>query len=198
MEIFLKEYLTVLKLERNLSVNTLKSYRNDIKSFILFLEEKKINDPSVVDSKILTEFFKLLKDAGLTSTSAARYHSSIKGFFSYLHQNAYIKTNPVEKLNPPKLSRRLPVVLNINEVDKILDSPDISAKFGLRDKAILEILYACGLRVSELINLKISDLYLNDEVIRVFGKGSKERLVPIGKQCNKMDEKISYKKSSLA
>ncbi|MCJ7555158.1 MAG: site-specific tyrosine recombinase XerD [Ignavibacteriaceae bacterium] len=197
MEIFLKEYLTVLKLERNLSVNTQTSYNNDIKSFILFLEEKKIDDPSVVDSKILTEFFKLLKDAGLTSTSAARYHSSIKGFFSYLHQNAYIKTNPVEKLNPPKLSRRLPVVLNINEVDKILDSPDVSIKFGLRDKAILEILYACGLRVSELINLKISDLYLNDEVIRVFGKGSKERLVPIGSSAIKWTKKYLTKSRPL-
>ncbi len=197
MEIFLKEYLAVLKLERNLSVNTLTSYNNDIKSFILFLKEKKIDDPSVIDSKILTEFFKLLKDAGLTSTSAARYHSSIKGFFSYLHQNAYIKTNPVEKLNPPKLSRRLPVVLNINEVDKILDSPDISVKFGLRDKAILEILYACGLRVSELINLKISNLYLNDEVIRVFGKGSKERLVPIGNSAIKWTKKYLTKSRPL-
>ncbi len=197
MEIFLKEYLTVLKLERNLSVNTLTSYRNDIKSFILFLEEKKIDDPSVVDSKILTEFFKLLKDAGLTSTSAARYHSSIKGFFSYLHQNAYIKTNPVEKLNPPKLSRRLPVVLNINEVEKILDSPDVTTKFGLRDKAILEIFYACGLRVSELINLKISNLYLNDVVIRVIGKGSKERLVPIGSSAIKWTKKYLTKSRPL-
>lgn len=185
MEIFLKEYLTILKLERNLSGNTLASYKNDISSFISFINEKNIDDPSEVNSKILVEFFKNLKDAGLVSTSAARYHSSVKGFFSYLHQNAYIKTNPVDKLNPPKLSRKLPVVLTIYEIEKILDSPDISDKFGLRDKAILEILYACGLRVSELINLKISDLYLDDDVIRVFGKGSKERLVPIGSSAVK-------------
>lgn len=185
MEIFLKEYLTVLKLERNLAVNTLTSYKNDITSFLNFLTGKSISDLAEVNSKVLTEFFKLLKDAGLTSSSAARYHSSIKGFFSYLHQNNYVLSNPVDKLNPPKLSKKLPVVLNVNEIEKILEIPDTSDKFGLRDKAILETLYACGLRVSELINLKISDLYLDDEVIRVFGKGSKERLVPIGRSAIK-------------
>lgn len=185
MEIFLKEYLTVLKLERNLAGNTLTSYKNDITSFINFIKGKKIKDLSEVNSKILTEFFKLLKDAGIATTSAARYHSSIKGFFSYLHRNNYILSNPVDKLNPPKLSRKLPVVLNVNEMDKILTAPDVSDKFGLRDKSILETLYACGLRVSEIINLKISNLYLDDEVIRVFGKGSKERLVPIGSSAIK-------------
>jgi integrase/recombinase XerD len=185
MKIFLKEYLAVLKLERNLSANTLSAYNNDIIYFLNFIEQDNIKDLSQVDSKILVSFFKLLKDSGLTSASAARYHSSIKGFFSFLHKNNYIKLNPVDKINSPKLSRKLPSVLNINEMEKIIDSPDILSKFGLRDKAILEVLYACGLRVSELINLKVSDLYLNDDVIRVFGKGSKERLVPIGRSAVK-------------
>lgn len=193
MKEFLQEYLTVLKLERNLSGNTLSSYKNDINSFISFLETKSISDFSDVDSKILVSFFKVLKDSGLTSTSAARYHSSIKGFFSYLHQNNYILSNPVDKINPPKLSRKLPAVLNVNEIDKILDLPDISDKFGLRDKAILEVLYACGLRVSELLNLKISDLYLNEEVLRVFGKGGKERLVPIGRSAIKWTQEYLRK-----
>jgi integrase/recombinase XerD len=193
MKEFLQEYLTVLKLERNLSENTLSSYKNDINSFINFLEDKSINDFSDVDSKILVGFFKVLKDSGLTSTSAARYHSSVKGFFSYLHQNKYLKSNPVDKINPPKLSRKLPAVLNVNEIDKILDSPDISDKFGLRDKAILEVLYACGLRVSELLNLKISDLYLSEEVLRVFGKGGKERLVPIGRSAVKWTQEYLRK-----
>lgn len=197
MEIFLKEYLTILKLERNLAANTLNSYKNDITSFINFLIGKSIDDLAEVNSKILTEFFKLLKEAGLTPTSAARYHSSIKGFFSYLHQNNYILSNPVDKLNPPKLSRKLPVVLNVNEIDKILNVPDTSDKFGLRDKSILETLYACGLRVSELINLKISNLYLDDEVIRVFGKGSKERLVPIGSSAIKWLKKYLFKSRPL-
>lgn len=185
MKIFLKEYLAVLKLERNLSDNTLSSYKNDIATFIRFAEQEKINDLSEVNSALLVGFFKLLRQTGISSSSAARYHSSIKGFFSYLHRNKYLDSNPVDKINPPKLSRKLPTVLNVNEIEKILDSPDTSDKLGLRDRAIMEVLYACGLRVSELIHLKISDLYLSDQVIRVFGKGSKERLVPIGRSAVK-------------
>lgn len=197
MEIFLKEYLAVLKLERNLSVNTIASYKNDISSFLSFIIKNNTKDLSEVDSIILTEFFKSLKQTGLTSTSAARYHSSIKGFFSYLHQNNYIKANPIDKLNPPKSSKNLPVVLNINEVQKILDMPDTNDKPGLRDKSILEILYACGLRVSELIHLKLSDLYFEDEIIRVFGKGSKERLVPIGNSAIKWTKEYLTKSRPL-
>lgn len=197
MEIFLKEYLAVLKLERNLSVNTITSYKNDIRSFLSFITKNDKTDLAEVDSIILTGFFKFLKESGLNSTSAARYHSSIKGFFSYLHQNNYIKSNPVDKLNPPRLSKNLPVVLNINEIQKILDMPDISVKAGLRDKAILEMLYACGLRVSELINLKISNLYMDDEIIRVFGKGSKERLIPIGSSAIKWTKKYLTKSRPL-
>lgn len=197
MEIFLKEYLAVLKLERNLSVNTIASYKNDISSFLSFINKNNSKDLSEVDSIILTRFFKSLKQSGLTSTSAARYHSSLKGFFSYLHQNNYIKANPVDKLNPPRLSKNLPVVLNINEVQKILDMPEINDKTGLRDKSILEILYACGLRVSELIHLKISDLYFEDEIIRVFGKGSKERLVPVGSSAIKWTKEYLTKSRPL-
>ncbi len=185
MEVFLKEYLAVLKLERNLADNTLTSYKNDITAFINFLKTEEVEDFAEVNLQILVDFFRLLKDAGLTASSAARYHSSLKGFFSYLHQNRYITTNPVDKINPPRLSRKLPVVLNINEIDKILEIPDTNDKFGLRDKAILETLYACGLRVTELISLRISDMYFKEEVVRVFGKGSKERLVPVGSSAIK-------------
>ncbi len=180
MELFLKEYLSHLKLEKNLSENTLSSYKNDISTFISFLSDYKISDPSDISTENLTAFFKTLKNIGLTSTSAARYFSSLKGLFLYLLKNNYIIKNPLEKISAPKLSKKLPEVLNINEVDKILAQPNVSDTLGLRDKAILELLYACGTRVSELTNLKLSDLFLNEEVIRVFGKGSKERLIPIG------------------
>ncbi len=180
MELFLKEYLSHLKLEKNLSENTLSSYKNDISTFISFLSDYKISDPSDISTENLTAFFKTLKNIGLTSTSAARYFSSLKGFFLYLLKNNYIIKNPLEKISAPKLSKKLPEVLNINEVDKILAQPNVSDTLGLRNKAILELLYACGTRVSELTNLKLSDLFLNEEVIRVFGKGSKERLIPIG------------------
>jgi integrase/recombinase XerD len=117
---------------------------------------------------------------GLSSTTSARYFSSIKGFFNYLHINKYIQENPVERLSSPKLSKNLPVVLTVEEIDAIINLPDTNTKLGLRDKALLELLYACGTRVTEIINLKISDLFLKEEIIRVFGKGSKERIVPIG------------------
>ena len=185
MNIFLKEYLNVLRLEKNLSVNTISSYRNDINSLINFLDSLKINDPSLVDNKLLNSFFINLQELGLSNTSAARYYSSIKGFFSYLFSNKYIKANPVEKVMPPKLSKNLPSVLSLGEIDSILLKPDVENKLGLRDRGILEVLYACGLRVSELIGLKISDLFFDEEIIRVLGKGSKERLVPIGSSAIK-------------
>ncbi len=185
MELFLKEYLSYLKLERNLSENTLLSYKNDITAFLSFLSNYSVSDPSNISSDKITAFFKTLKNLGLTNTSAARYFSSLKGFFSYLIKNNYIIKNPIEKINAPKLSKKLPAVLNINDIEKILSAPNVNDTLGLRDKAILELLYACGTRVSELISLKLSDLFLQDEVIRVLGKGSKERLIPIGSSAIK-------------
>jgi len=185
MKIFLKEYLNVLRLEKNLSENTIISYRNDITTLIGFLESKNIMDLSDVDHKFLNSFFGNLQKLGLSRTSAARYYSSIKGFFKYLFSSNYIKSNPVEKVSPPKLSKNLHSVLSFEEIDKILSVPNPEDKLGLRDKSILEVLYACGLRVSELINLKVSNLFFDEEIIRVFGKGSKERLVPIGSSAVK-------------
>lgn len=185
MEEFLKEYLVHLKLEKNLSVNTISSYRNDLTAFLSFLKDKNIIDPSEVNPEHISSFFKLLNELGLSGTSSARYFSSLKGFFLFLIKNKYILKNPIEKISAPKLSKKLPSVLDVSEVEKILSQPNISDKFGLRDKAMLELFYACGTRVSELINLKISDLFFGDEIIRVFGKGSKERLIPIGSSAIK-------------
>ncbi len=183
MNIFLKEYLSVLKLEKNLSDNTVASYRNDISSFLQFLENKKIKDPEGIKQNHIADFFKSLKVIGLASSSAARYYSSLKSFFSYLYLSKYITQNPMEKISSPKLGKNLPSVLSVNEIDSMLSKPDTKDKLGLRDKAVLELLYACGTRVSELINIKISDLFFEDEVIRVFGKGSKERIIPIGRSA---------------
>jgi integrase/recombinase XerD len=180
MNIFVREYLATLKLERNLSENTIASYKNDLSSLINYLNDSGLKDPSEITSKNLSDFFVLLSKLGLSSRSSARYYSSIKGFFGYLFSSGYIKINPMDKISAPKVSKNLPNVLNINEIEKILSEPDVSKKLGLRDKALLETFYACGLRVSELINLKLSDLFLTEEMIRVFGKGSKERFVPIG------------------
>ncbi len=185
MEIFLKEYLATLKLERNLAGNTVSSYKNDISSLVTYLKSIGISDPSLISKKELNLFFASLNKIGLSSNSAARYYSSIKGFFKYLILQNYIKENPMEKISSPKLKKGLPLVLSVNELDSILSIPDISSTLGLRDKALLELLYACGVRVSELIGLKISDLFFSEDMIRVFGKGSKERLIPVGSSAVK-------------
>lgn len=180
MEMFLKEYLAHIKLEKNLSKNTISSYKNDITAFISYLKNKGKADPSIISSNDIGGFFKTLNELGLSGSSSARYFSSLKGFFLYLLKNKYILKNPIEKITAPKIAKRLPGVLDVNEIDKILSLPDVNDKLGLRDKAMLELFYACGTRVSELIDLKVNDLFFDDEIIRVFGKGSKERLIPIG------------------
>lgn len=185
MEVFLKEYLAYIKLEKNLSKNTVSSYKNDISSFISFLTTRGKDDPSIISSNDISGFFKALKELGLSGASSARYFSSLKGFFLYLLKNKYILKNPIEKITAPKIAKRLPGVLDVNEIDKILSKPDVKEKLGLRDKAMLELFYACGTRVSELIDLKVNDLFFDDEIIRVFGKGSKERLIPIGSSAIK-------------
>lgn len=194
MDVFIREYLASLKLERNLSDNTIASYRNDLSSLINFIRDSGIDDPSKINSKLLNDFFVLLSELGLSNRSSARYFSSVKGFFGYLFSSGYIEVNPMERISAPKVSKNLPFVLNINEIESILCEPDIRKKLGLRDKALLETFYACGLRVSELINLKISDLFLDEEMIRVFGKGSKQRFVPIGSSAIKWI--VEYLKNS--
>ena len=177
---FLNEYISHLSLEKNMSDNTAAAYKNDITQLIEFLEEKKVKDLNEVDFPLVKGFFYLLSDLGLSSKSIARHYSSVRGFFKYLSLNKYIENNPASKIDAPKVKRNLPSVLSVEEINKMLDMPDIETELGLRDKALLETAYACGTRVSELISLKISDLYLYEEVIRVFGKGSKERIIPIG------------------
>ena len=185
MESFLKEYLTILKLEKNLSDNSISAYESDIKNFFNFLSDQNISDLDSVSTKNIALFFEYLKEQGLKTTSAGRYSSSIKGFFTYLIRNEYIHKNPAENLPSVRLARDLPVVLSFPEIEKVLDQPDIKDQLGMRDRAILELFYSSGLRVSELISLKISDLFFEDEVIRVFGKGSKQRIVPIGSSARK-------------
>ena len=180
MRSFLKEYLAILKFEKNLSENTLQAYNNDIGKLIDFLDKRKIRDLNEVNSNLLRDFFTEQKNHKLGSTTLARYMSAISGFFRYCSRSNYIKSNPTDKLLSVSISRGLPVVLTFEEIEKILELPKTDSKLGLRDKAILELLYSCGLRVSELLDLKISDLYFDEEVIRVIGKGSKQRIVPIG------------------
>ncbi len=186
MQAFIEEYLTILKFEKNLSENTIISYRNDLSKFIGFAsKQKKISDVNDISSETLSEYFNVLRKKGTASSSVSRNLSSIKGFFKFLERNNYIKKNPTEKLLPLRSERKLPEVLSVEEVENILKQPQTTSKLGIRDKAILELLYSSGLRVSELINLKISDIFFDEEVLRIFGKGSKERIVPFGTSAKK-------------
>lgn len=185
MREFIDEYLAVLKLEKNLSDNSVNSYKSDLTRLLNFLVDKKIRDYNEVDHHIISQFLQLLKSNGLTGSSASRYLSSLRGFFSYLYTNNYIQKDPTDRVSSAKVVRKLPEVLSLYEIEKILEQPDTSDKLGLRDKAMLELFYSSGLRVSELIELKISDLFLDDQVIRVLGKGSKQRIVPVGSSAVK-------------
>ncbi|MCB0729437.1 MAG: site-specific tyrosine recombinase XerD [Ignavibacteriae bacterium] len=185
MQDFLKEYLTILKVEKNLSDNSISSYKTDLLKLFNFFEDEKLTDFSQVTYSHITKFFNEQRAEGINSTTVSRYSSSIKGFFSFLLHQGYIEKNPASKISSTKISRDLPSVLSFSEIESILEKPNSKTKLGLRDKAILELLYSSGLRVSELLSLKVSDLFFNDEVIRVFGKGSKQRVVPIGSSAIK-------------
>ena len=177
---FLQEYLVYLKFEKNLSSHSVESYQSDITKFFNYLLNMNILDLNEVKSIFISNYFESLRDLGISSSSSARYLSAIKGFFKYLSSQEYIEKDPAEILSTRITERKLPSVLTFFEINQIIESPDTDKLLGLRDRAILELFYSCGLRVSELINLKISDLYFNDGVIRVLGKGSKQRIIPIG------------------
>jgi len=185
MEKFIKEFISILRYEKNLSDNTAKSYLSDLNRLLAYLEDKNINDWSKITNKTLLDFFDRQRKNDLSSSTTARYMSTFKKYFLYLDDNKYIVKNPTLTLGKVKHTRKLPSVLSYEEIELILDAPNTEEKSGLRDKAILELLYSSGLRVSELINLKSNDIFFDEEVIRVFGKGSKERLVPVGSSAIK-------------
>ncbi len=197
MEDFVNEYLTTLKFEKNLSDNSVASYKNDIEKFIEFVRGQGVTDVADISSENVSDYFFLLRSKGLAYSSMARNMSALKGFFKYLDSQKYLKEDPTLTLGGMKSERKLPDVLSVEEVELILSQPNTEDKFGLRDRAILELLYSSGLRVSELINLKLSDIFFDDEVIRVFGKGSKQRIVPFGSSAKKWLNEYLFKSRPL-
>ncbi len=185
MQEFLKEYLTYVRLEKNLSENSVLSYKNDLSKFIMYLKKTGIEDLNRVTPLIISEYFNKQRKQNISGSTSSRYLSALKGFFSYLYDQSYVENDPTDILKSSRRRRKLPSVLTVSEINKILKSPDTSSMLGLRDRAMLELCYSSGLRVSELINLKINDLLFGDEVIRVLGKGSKQRIVPVGKSAVK-------------
>ena len=173
-------YKRHLTFEKGVSDNTLNAYLFDISRFAEFSQQKDISSFNDITIQHLNQFLALLEDIGLALSSRSRNLSSIRGFFTFLFSNKIIDHDITEKAELPKSKRLLPDTLSIQEILLILDQPDIETKAGIRDKAILELLYASGLRVSELCSVKQRDILFPQEMIRVFGKGSKERIVPVG------------------
>ncbi|MBP1613332.1 MAG: integrase [Bacteroidetes bacterium] len=180
----IKKYQQYLKLEKSLSPNTLEAYNTDLEKLMGFLSSENI---SILQTTIndLEQFIASLHDIGIHARSQARIISGIKSFFRFLILEDYIKVDPSELIEGPQVGFKLPEVLTIEEIDAIISSIDLSKNEGQRNRAILETLYSCGLRVSELTSLKISNLYLEEEFIKVEGKGSKQRLVPISQKAIK-------------
>ena len=175
-------YVRYLKLQRNLSGNTLDAYQRDLRKLLDYLEreEKDVRDVTLSD---LEHFSAGLHDIGIHPRSQCRILSGIRAFFRFLQLDGYRDDDPTELLESPQIGEHLPEVLSTAEVDQLEASIDLSKWEGHRNRAIIEVLFSCGLRVSELVNLKLSDLYLDEEYVRVMGKGSKERLVPISKRA---------------
>ncbi len=185
-EAAISEYKTYLKLERGLSGNSVEAYLRDMQHLNQFVE---INYTDLLPDRVgldeLRDFIHWVNELGMKATTQARMLSGIKSFYKFMLLSEFVADDPTELLEAPKIGRKLPDTLNDNEIEKIIAAIDLSKPEGERNKAIIEVLYACGLRVSELVNLKISNLYFKDDFIKVRGKGNKERLVPIGRSAVK-------------
>ncbi|MCH2489163.1 MAG: site-specific tyrosine recombinase XerD [Flavobacteriales bacterium] len=179
-DIALKSYTDYLRIERGLSENTIKNYSFDIQKLMQWLDDQEMADsPISISEEILQQFiYAMAKE--LNPSSQSRLISGLKGFFAYLLFEEYRTTNPMQLMESPKMGRKLPDTLSVSEIDAIIGAIDLSTPQGERNRAILETLYGCGLRVSELIELKLSDLYFEEGFIKVTGKGNKQRLIPIG------------------
>jgi integrase/recombinase XerD len=178
----IRRFLLFIELEKSLSDNTLASYEYDLKKYKDFIDIYKLHSFADVEEMHIEKFLAYLRKDNKASTGA-RILSSLKQFYDYLINRGDAEINPFENFDSPKLSRKLPDILSYNEIEKILNQIEVNESLGLRDRAIIETMYACGLRVSELLGLKTTNVYPEDNVVRVFGKGSKERIVPIGKEA---------------
>lgn len=171
----------VLRLERSLSPNSVQAYIQDIEKLLQFIDYKKLHrTPETISYEDLKEFVRWISELGMTASSQARIISGLKSFYKYLLMEDMVSTAPTDLIESPKLKRQLPDVLGVQEIDKLILAIDLSKPEGMRNKAILETMFSCGLRVSEVVGLQISHIFFNEEFVKVTGKGDKERLVPIG------------------
>ncbi|MGC9470491.1 MAG: site-specific tyrosine recombinase XerD [Bacteroidales bacterium] len=183
---YIRSYLSYLRLEKSVSPNTLQAYERDVKGFTSWLKSQHPGrPPEEVRPELLQEYLVELSTLGIGARSQARIVSGIRSFFRYLLLDDKIPSDPSAQLETPKIGRKLPEVLSVHEIDAMLQTIDLSSPTGQRNKAMIETMYSCGLRVSELVNLKLSNLYFKQEFIRIEGKGNKERMVPVGSKALK-------------
>lgn len=191
MRRFIDKFINYLKVEKNAAAHTIKNYTIDLDAFSLFIGDKDIAD---IDHLALRRFLAELRSKVYSKRTIARKLASLRSFFKFLYREGYIKSNPITAISSPKLDKKLPKFLDVNQVTRVILKPDTSTNPGLRDRAILETLYSTGIRVSELVGLDSGDVDFISGVIKVFGKGSKERMVPIGEEALKAIRKYNDKK----
>tara|TARA_Y100000813_G_scaffold81628_1_gene57781 strand:- start:729 stop:1619 length:891 start_codon:yes stop_codon:yes gene_type:complete len=181
---YFKDFENFLKLERNLSINTIKSYKSDLKKFNVFLSDKSFKKLSLLNSEIVRDF--LYKQSKIVSAKTqGRIISTLKTFFNFLVLEKLIKESPIGNIDYPKIHSKIPLVLSTNEIDKIINCA-FSKKFGVRNQTIIEVIYSCGLRVSELTEMKISNVFFDESLIKILGKGNKERFIPLSGVAKKL------------
>lgn len=189
-----QDFIHYLVVERGLTNNTIVSYERDLKSYITFLKEKEsIGNVQEIGRVHILKFLKHLKDSGKSSKTIARHIASIRSFHQFLLRERVANEDPSVHIETPQVERTLPKVLSLEEVEKLIETPKLTSPIGYRDKAMLELLYATGIRVSEMIELNLTDVHLMMGFIRCFGKGRKERIVPIGEQATKALEQYIQK-----
>ena len=195
----LRGYEDYLSLEKGLSKNSILAYMRDIIQFADFaIEGDKLSNPSLINTSNIELFIAFMYDKGLASNTQARMLSGVRSFCKYLRIEGVMTTDPLELISSPKLQKKLPDVLTVGEIEGIINAVDMSKSQGVRNRAMLEVLYSCGLRVSELVGVQISRLDLIDRVVRVVGKGNKERMVPIGSQaCEAIAEYLTHYRGNL-
>ena len=191
LEAHVRTFLNAVRVEKGLAENTIKAYRRDLQKFALFARQRKLSTEHVERTDIV-DFLGTLYRKGLDSRSVARHLVTLRNFFRFALLEGYVEQDPSATIESPKFRRSLPDFLNVEEVDRLLGQPDMSSVTGLRDRAMIELMYSCGLRVSELCGLCVSDLQQEEGCLRCVGKGHKERLVPVGREALKVVERYLH------
>ena len=197
METHFHDFLTMLRVERNVSTHTMDAYKRDINQYLMYLGDLDIKNLSDVKSTHIRDYIRILSNGGMAPASISRIISSIRTYYRFLSSENILDENPVLLINNPKLPKKLPDVLSEKEISLIINAIQESSQFYQRDKAIIELLYSCGIRVTELCNLEMSNLFIDEDLIRVMGKGNKERLLPLGVRSKKyLDDYIKHSRNS--